>query len=104
MARGLDERLLDLHRRLTHWCWISGERTGRRRFGDQLLVEIPKPDGGTRPLGIAALEDKIIQKAVVDVILTPIYEVEFLGFSYGFRPGRGAHDAHPPRPTPWPSG
>ena len=56
-------------------------------------VEIPKPDGGTRPLGIAALEDKIVQKAVVDVILTPIYEVEFLGFSYGFRPGRGAHDA-----------
>ena len=56
-------------------------------------MEIPKPDGGTRPLGIAALEDKIVQKAVVDVILTPIYEVEFLGFSYGFRPGRGAHDA-----------
>ena len=56
-------------------------------------VEIPKPDGGTRPLGVAALEDKIVQKAVVDVILTPIYEVEFLGFSYGFRPGQGAHDA-----------
>ena len=54
---------------------------------------IPKPDGGTRPLGIAALEDKIVQKAVVDGILTPIYEAEFLGFSYGFRPGRGAHDA-----------
>ena len=43
--------------------------------------------------GVAALEDKIVQKAVVDVILTPIYEPEFLGFSYGFRPGRGAHDA-----------
>ena len=43
--------------------------------------------------GVAALEDKIVQKAVVDVILTPIYEAEFLGFSYGFRPGRGAHDA-----------
>ena len=42
---------------------------------------------------VAALEDKIVQKAVVDVILTPIYEPEFLGFSYGFRPGRGAHDA-----------
>ena len=56
-------------------------------------VEIPKPDGGTRPLGVAALEDKIVQKAVVDVILTPIHEVEFLGFSYGFRPGQGAHDA-----------
>ena len=56
-------------------------------------MEIPKPDGGTRPLGIAALEDKIVQKAVVETILVPIYEPEFLGFSYGFRPGRGAHDA-----------
>ena len=56
-------------------------------------VNIDKPDGGTRPLGVAALEDKIVQKAVVDVILTPIYEEEFLGISYGFRPGRGAHDA-----------
>ena len=56
-------------------------------------VEIPKPDGGTRPLGIAALEDKIVQKAVTEIILTPIYEPVFLGFSYGFRPGRGAHDA-----------
>ena len=52
-----------------------------------------KPDGGTRPLGVAALEDKIVQKAGVDVILIPIYEEEFLGISYGFRPGRGAHDA-----------
>ena len=43
--------------------------------------------------GVIALEDKVVQKAVVDVILTPIYEPEFLGFSYGFRPGRGAHDA-----------
>ena len=56
-------------------------------------VEIPKPDGGTRPLGIAALEDKIVQKAVAENILSPIFEPEFLGFSYGFRPGRGAHDA-----------
>ncbi len=56
-------------------------------------VYLPKPDGGTRPLGIAALEDKIVQKAVVETILTPIYEAEFLGFSYGFRPGRGAHGA-----------
>ena len=56
-------------------------------------VNIDKPDGGTRPLGVAALEDKIVRKAVVDVILTPIYEEEFLGISYGFRPGRGAHDA-----------
>jgi len=53
----------------------------RRRY-------IPKADGKQRPLGIAALEDKIVQAAVV-AILTPIYEAEFLGFSYGFRPGRG---------------
>jgi RNA-directed DNA polymerase len=55
-------------------------------------VFIPKADGKQRPLGIAALEDKIVQAAVV-MILTPIYEAEFLGFSYGFRPGRGQHDA-----------
>ena len=84
-GEGLDERLLDLHRRL--------HTGGAYRAPPVRRVEIPKPDGGTRPLGIAALEDKIVQKAVVDVILTPIYEVEFLGFSYGFRPGRGAHDA-----------
>ena len=48
--------------------------------------------GGQRPLGIAALEDKIVQQAVVEV-LNAIYEVDFLGFSYGFRPGRGPHDA-----------
>ena len=53
---------------------------------------IPKADGRQRPLGIAALEDKIVQAAVV-ALLTPIYEAEFLGFSYGFRPGRGQHDA-----------
>ena len=53
---------------------------------------IPEADGKQRPLGIAALEDKIVQAAVV-AILTPIYEAEFLGFSYGFRPGRGQHDA-----------
>ena len=49
-------------------------------------------DGRRRPLGIAALEDKIVQAAVA-AILTPIYEAEFLGFSYGFRPERGQHDA-----------
>ena len=84
-GEGLDERLLDVHRRL--------HRGGAYRAPPVRRVEIPKPDGGTRPLGVAALEDKVVQKAVVDVILTPIYEVEFLGFSYGFRPGRGAHDA-----------
>ena len=84
-GEGLDERLLDLHSRL--------HRGGAYRAPPVRRVEIPKPDGGRRPLGIAALEDKIVQKAVVDVILTPIHEVEFLGFSYGFRPGRGTHDA-----------
>ena len=55
-------------------------------------VYIPKPDGRQRPLGIAALEDKIVQRAVVEV-LNAIYEADFLGFSYGFRPGRGPHQA-----------
>ena len=80
----LEGRLPDLHRRV---------HTGAYRATPSRRVNIPKPDGGTRPLGVAALEDKIVQKAVVDNLLTPIYEAEFLGFSYGFRPGRGAHDA-----------
>ena len=83
-GEGLEGRLPDLHRRV---------HTGAYRATPSRRVNIPKPDGGTRPLGVAALEDKIVQKAVVDTILTPIYEAEFLGFSYGFRPGRGAHDA-----------
>ena len=53
---------------------------------------IPKPDGRLRPLGVAALEDKILQRAVVEV-LNAIYEADFLGFSYGFRPGRSPHHA-----------
>ena len=57
----------------------------RRRF-------IPKPDGRQRPLGIAALEDKIVQRAIV-MVLNAIYEEDFLGFSYGFRPKRSQHDA-----------
>src|SRR6202044_1415837 len=55
-------------------------------------VYIPKRDGRLRPLGIASLEDKIVQRAVVEV-LNVVYETDFLGFSYGFRPGRGPHDA-----------
>ena len=80
----LEERLLDLHRRV---------HRGAYRAPPVRRVRIPKPDGRTRPLGVAALEDKILQKAVVDELLTPIFEAEFLGLSYGFRPGRKAHDA-----------
>jgi retron-type reverse transcriptase len=55
-------------------------------------VYIRKDGGRERPLGIAALEDKIVQQAVV-TILNAIYEEDFLGFSYGFRPGRSQHQA-----------
>ena len=81
---GLEGRLADLHDRV---------HSGAYRAMPSRRVNIPKPDGGTRPLGVTAIEDKIVQKAVAEIILTPIYEAEFLGFSYGFRPGRGAHDA-----------
>ena len=83
-AQGLEGRLADLHDRV---------HSGAYRATPSRRVYIPKPDGGRRPLGVAALEDKIVQKAVAETILTPIYESEFLGFSYGFRPGRGAHNA-----------
>jgi len=53
---------------------------------------IPKPDGRQRPIGIPTLEDKIVQRAAVKV-LSAVYEADFMGFSYGFRPGRGQHDA-----------
>ncbi len=55
-------------------------------------VYIPKADGRQRPLAVAALEDKIVQRATA-AVMNAIYEEDFLGFSYGFRPGRGAHDA-----------
>jgi RNA-directed DNA polymerase len=80
---GLEDRLRDLHRRIHEGTYRA--QPSRRGF-------IPKADGRKRPLGIAALEDKIVQQAVVRV-LNQIYEVDFLGFSYGFRPGRSQHDA-----------
>jgi group II intron reverse transcriptase/maturase len=79
----LDDRIPDLHRRVHLGTYRA--LPSRRTF-------IPKADGRMRPLGIAALEDKIVQQAVVSV-LNQIYEVDFLGFSYGFRTGRGPHDA-----------
>jgi RNA-directed DNA polymerase len=79
----LEENLRDLHARVHRGAYRA--RPTRRVF-------IPKPDGRLRPLGVAALEDKILQRAVVEV-LNAIYEEDFLGFSYGFRPGRSQHDA-----------
>jgi RNA-directed DNA polymerase len=80
---GLEERLVDLHGRV---------HRGAYRAQPSRRVYIPKADGRERPLGIAALEDKILQQAVV-TILNEIYEVDFRGFSYGFRPGRSPHQA-----------
>jgi RNA-directed DNA polymerase len=80
---GLEGRLIDLHNRL---------HRGAYRAQPSRRVYIPKADGRKRPLGIAALEDKVVQQAVV-TILNQIYEVDFQGFSYGFRPGRSPHQA-----------
>ncbi len=72
---------------------------GRYRAKPSRRVFIPKPDGRQRPLGVAALEDKIVQSAVVEV-LNAVYERDFLGLSYGFRPGRSAHQALDTLATP----
>jgi RNA-directed DNA polymerase len=81
--QNLEDNLVDLHARVHRGAYRA--LPSRRKF-------IPKADGQQRPLGIAALEDKIVQRAVVEVCNT-IYEEDFLGFSYGFRPKRGQHDA-----------
>jgi retron-type reverse transcriptase len=82
-ATGLEDRLKDLHSRVHRGAYQA--QPSKRRW-------IPKANGKQRPLGIAALEDKIVQQAVVTV-LNAIYEEDFRGFSYGFRPGRGQHMA-----------
>src|SRR5215469_8977934 len=80
---GLADRLVDLHSRVHRGAYRA--KPSRRVF-------IPKADGRQRPLGVAALEDKVVQQAAV-TILNQIYEVDFKGFSYGFRPGRSPHQA-----------
>jgi group II intron reverse transcriptase/maturase len=82
-GQDLEANLQDLYQRV---------QQGRYRASPSRRVYIPKADGRQRPLGIATLEDKIVQRAVTGV-LNAVYEVDFLGFSYGFRPGRGPHRA-----------
>jgi RNA-directed DNA polymerase len=82
-GQDLEANLQDLHARV---------QRGAYRASPARRVYIPKPDGRRRPLGVATLEDKILQRALVEV-LNAVYEQDFLGFSYGFRPGRSAHDA-----------
>ena len=82
-AADLERNLIDLHARLHRGAYRA--QPSRRTW-------IPKADGKQRPLAVAALEDKIVQKATV-AVLNCIYEEEFVGFSYGFRPKRGQHDA-----------
>ena len=82
-AADLERNLTDLHARVHRGAYRA--TPSRRTY-------IPKADGRQRPLAVAALEDKIVQRATV-AVLNCIYEEEFLGFSYGFRPKRGQHDA-----------
>ena len=82
-GQGLEVRLADLHERV---------HSGRYRAQPSKRIWLPKPDGRRRPIGIASVEDKVVQQALVWV-LESIYERDFLGFSYGFRPGRHAHQA-----------
>jgi group II intron reverse transcriptase/maturase len=82
-GQDLEGNLRDLHQRV---------QQGRFRASPSRRVYIPKADGRLRPLGIATLEDKIVQRAVVEV-LNAVYECDFRGFSYGFRPGRSPHQA-----------
>jgi RNA-directed DNA polymerase len=82
-AADLERNLTDLHARVQRGAYRA--LPSRRTY-------IPKADGRQRPLAVAALEDKIVQRATV-AVLNSIYEEEFLGFSYGFRPQRGQHDA-----------
>jgi group II intron reverse transcriptase/maturase len=82
-GNGLESRLADLHDRV---------HSGRYRAKPSKRTYVPKGDGKQRPIGIAALEDKIVQHAVVQLLMQ-IYEEVFLGFSYGFRPERGVHNA-----------
>jgi group II intron reverse transcriptase/maturase len=79
----LDRRIEDLYARVKRGAYRA--LPSRRSY-------IPKEDGSQRPLAVAGLEDKIVQRAVV-AVLSAIYEEDFLGFSYGFRPGRSQHDA-----------
>jgi retron-type reverse transcriptase len=82
-GQDLEANLRDLHERVHRGSYRA--KPVRRAY-------IPKRDGRLRPLGVAALEDKLLQRAVVEV-LNSIYETDFVGFSYGFRPGRKPHDA-----------
>lgn len=82
-GHGLEDRIRDLHARV---------QSGAYRAQPSKRIYLLKPDGRQRPIGIAAMEDKIVQMAM-GTVLEQIYEEEFLGFSYGFRPGRSQHNA-----------